>query len=85
MISALKMPPPGPRRSFSRCINYRYINRLPLVVTSNLALDDIEGRIRSRLQDPALVTTVRILAPDYRNPKDDTGHPELSSLQLLSA
>src|SRR5512135_743772 len=63
-------------------INYRYINRLPLVVTSNLAIDEIEGRIRSRLQDPALVTLARILAPDYRNPKDDSGHPELSSLSL---
>ena len=63
-------------------INYRYINHLPLIVTSNLAIDEIEGRIRSRLQDPALVTLVRILAPDYRNPKDDAGHPELSSLGL---
>jgi DNA replication protein DnaC len=25
---------------------------------------------------------VRILAPDYRRPMDDTGHPELSSLEL---
>jgi len=65
-------------------LNYRYINHLSLVVTSNLSLDDIDARLRSRLQDPELVTTVRILAPDYRNPKDDTGHPELSSLTLLS-
>lgn len=63
-------------------VNYRYINRLALVVTSNLSIEDIEGRIRSRLQDPELVTTVRITAPDYRNPKDDTGHPQLSSLAL---
>lgn len=63
-------------------INYRYINRLPLVVTTNLALDEIEGRIRSRLQDPELVTTARILAPDFRNPKDDSGHPELSTLDM---
>jgi DNA replication protein DnaC len=65
-------------------INYRYINKLSLVVTTNLALDEIEARVRSRLQDPELVTTVRISSPDYRRPMDDTGHSELSSLDLLS-
>jgi DNA replication protein DnaC len=63
-------------------INYRYINHLPLVVTTNLALDQIEARIRSRLQDLELVSIVRMLAPDFRRPMDDTGHPELSSLGL---
>lgn len=64
-------------------INYRYINKLPLVITTNLAIEEIEARIRSRLQDPELVTRVRIIAPDYRRPADDTGHHELSSLHLL--
>ncbi len=63
-------------------LNYRYVNRLPIVVTSNQSLDEIEPRIRSRLQDPELVTVCRIEAPDYRNPADDTGHHELSSLSL---
>ena len=63
-------------------VNYRYINRLPLVVTTNLTLDEIEARIRSRLADPELVSAVRIQAPDYRRPTDDKGHPELSSLDL---
>ncbi len=65
-------------------LNYRYINQLPLVVTTNLSLEEIEGRIRSRLLDPELVKRVQILAPDYRRPMDDTGHHELSSLALLS-
>ena len=65
-------------------LNYRYINKLPLVITTNLSLDEIEARIRSRLADPDLVTAVRIIAPDYRRPMDDTGHPELSSLDLLA-
>ncbi len=64
-------------------LNYRYINRLPLVVTTNLAMDDIEPRILSRLQDPELVTDVRILATDYRRPTQDTGYHELSSLEML--
>ena len=64
-------------------INYRYINKLPLVVTTNLSLDEIDARIRSRLNDPQLVTDAKILAPDYRRPNDDTGHPELSSLDMM--
>lgn len=65
-------------------VNYRYINKLPTVVTTNLALDEIEARIRSRLSDPELVTQTRINAPDFRRPMNDAGHPELSSLDLLS-
>ncbi len=65
-------------------MNYRYINKLPTVITTNLALDEIEPRIRSRLSDPELVTQTRIQAPDYRRPISDAGHPELSSLDLLS-
>jgi DNA replication protein DnaC len=65
-------------------INYRYINKLPLVVTTNLSLNEIEPRIRSRLQDPELVSDVRINAPDYRRPTDDMGHSALSSLDLLA-
>jgi DNA replication protein DnaC len=65
-------------------INYRYINHLPLVVTTNVPLDEIEPRIRSRLTDPELVSKIAILAPDYRHPTDDRGHHELSSLDLLS-
>lgn len=66
-------------------INYRYINKLSTVVTTNLALDEIEARIRSRLSDPALVSAVRISAPDYRRPMKDSSHPDLSSLDLLSS
>ncbi|HUF39898.1 MAG TPA: ATP-binding protein [Anaerolineales bacterium] len=61
-------------------LNYRYTNKLPLVVTTNLPLDEVEPRLRSRLQDPELVTRVTIQSPDYRRPADDTGHHELSSL-----
>jgi DNA replication protein DnaC len=75
---------PWAQEKLFQIINYRYINQLATVVTTNLSLDEIEARIRSRLQDPELVTTVRIQATDYRRPSDDTGHSELSSLDLLS-
>jgi DNA replication protein DnaC len=63
-------------------LNYRYINKLPLVVTTNLLLEQIEGRIRSRLEDPELVTRVFIQAPDFRRPMDDSTHSDLSSLAM---
>jgi DNA replication protein DnaC len=65
-------------------IDYRYSRRLPMVVTTNQDLEDIDDRIRSRLQDPDLVTRVRITAPDYRAPIKDSRDPLLYQLQLLS-
>jgi DNA replication protein DnaC len=74
---------PWAQEKLFQIINYRYINRLPLVVTTNLALNQIEGRIRSRLVDPEMVTFKRILAPDFRNPTDPSGLSVISSLDLL--
>ena len=65
-------------------INFRYINKLPLVVTTNLGNGEIEDRISSRFQDPELVTRVPILAPDFRNPAQDSNHTQMSSLGQLS-
>lgn len=65
-------------------INHRYVNKLSMVVTSNQSLEEIDGRIRSRLQDADLVTTVRIYAPDYRTALQDSVEPQISSLPLLS-
>jgi len=70
------------REKLFQILNFRYINRLPTVVTTNLELDEVEGRMRSRLSDTSLVTPIRIEAPDYRRAADDTGHHELSSLGL---
>ncbi len=73
---------PWAQEKLFQIVNYRYTNRLPTVITTNLSLDEIEPRIRSRLQDPELVTKAIIRAPDYRRPTSDMGHPELSSLDL---
>ncbi len=62
-------------------INYRYINKLPTAVTTNLMLDEIEPRIRSRLQDESFVRHVKISAPDYRRP-EETSNPGISMLAL---
>jgi len=75
---------PWAQEKLFQIINNRYINRLPLVVTTNIPLDELEPRIRSRLTDPELVSKITILAPDYRHPIDDKGYHELSSLDHLS-
>ena len=62
-------------------INYRYVNKLPTVITTNLILDEIESRIRSRLQDSDYVQHIRIFAPDYRRPKE-TSNPGISMLSM---
>ncbi len=62
-------------------INYRYINKLPTVITTNLILDEIESRIRSRLQDSDYVQHIRIIAPDFRRPKE-TSNPGISMLSM---
>lgn len=65
-------------------VDYRYSRRLPMVVTTNLTFEDLDDRIRSRLQDPDLSTRVRISAPDYRSPVKDSKDPLIYQLQLLS-
>lgn len=65
-------------------INHRYVLRLPTVITTNLNLDDLDGRIRSRLLDAELVTRVEIQAPDYRIPLSEETLSPLSSLDVLA-
>ena len=68
------------REKLFQILNHRYINRLPLVVTMNLPLEEVEGRIRSRLSDQALVRAVHLQAPDFRRAESDRGQSQLSSL-----
>jgi DNA replication protein DnaC len=75
---------PWAQEKLFQIINYRYINHLPLIVTTNMELEEMEGRIRSRLEDPELVSHVHIMAPDYRRPTEETGQSELSSLSRYS-
>lgn len=52
-------------------LNYRYSRRLPTVITTNVDLDRIDGRIRSRMLDEGLMRRARITAPDYRTPAEN--------------
>jgi len=72
-------------------INYRYINKLPTVITTNLMLDEIEGRIRSRLQDDKFVKHAKVSATDYRRPNEISNpgasmmsQPEIQKMTLAN-
>ena len=47
-------------------LNYRYVNKLPTVITTNTTLDELDPRISSRMMEGAVVTHIQIEAPDYR-------------------
>lgn len=74
---------PWAEEKLYQILNHRYTHHLPTVITTNQVMNEIEGRIRSRLQDPDLVTIVRILAPDYRSPVREE-RQTISTLELLS-
>lgn len=57
---------PWAQEKLYQLLNHRYNLRLPTVITTNQRLEEMEPRIRSRLQDIDLVQRVAILAPDFR-------------------
>jgi DNA replication protein DnaC len=73
---------PWAEEKLYQIFNYRYVNHLPTVITTNQALDEIEGRIQSRLRDPELVRVIRIEASDHRNPAGNSTRRQLSSLEF---
>lgn len=75
---------PWSEEKLYQILNYRYVHRLPTVITSNQSLEEIEGRIRSRLKDPELVSLVKILAPDFRSPVREDQVNTISTLGLLA-
>lgn len=72
---------PWAQEKIFQIMNFRYINKLATVITTNLMLDAFEGRVRSRLQDDELVRHLKISAPDYRRP-EETSNPGISMLTL---
>jgi DNA replication protein DnaC len=65
-------------------LNHRHVRRLPTVITTNIRVDKLEGRISSRLLDEKLVHLTKIAAPDYRTVQ--TGREQkLSALASYAA
>jgi DNA replication protein DnaC len=48
-------------------LNHRYASQLPTVITTNLPLERLDGRIASRLRDVNIVQRIAINAPDFRD------------------
>jgi len=57
---------PWAQEKLYQVINYRYNARLPTIITTRLALDDIESPISSRLGDLKISLLWNINVPDYR-------------------
>lgn len=49
-----------------RIVDWRYSNRLPLVVTTNAKSEDLATRVASRLADKSCSAVIQIDASDYR-------------------
>jgi DNA replication protein DnaC len=62
-------------------LNHRYSRRLPTVITTNVDVDTIDPRVRSRLLDQDLIHRVKITAPDYRTSAQNQ-HQQFSNLSL---
>ncbi|MEX1019866.1 MAG: ATP-binding protein [Litorilinea sp.] len=70
---------PWAQEKLFQLLNHRYNARLPTVITTNQRVDEMEQRLRSRLQDPNLVKHFPIIAPDFRA----GGNPSQSALSTL--
>lgn len=57
---------PWAEEKLYQLINHRYNHRLPTVITTNLALDELDERLASRLADLKVSTLCPISAPSYR-------------------
>ncbi len=63
-------------------LNYRYNAQLPTVITTNHRLEEIDVRLRSRMNDHDLCQIYTILAPDFRGSGRAVDQSELSTLDL---
>ena len=63
-------------------LNARYVFKRPTVITTNLDLDELDPRLRSRLSDLDLVRKLPITAPDFRRSAIEQGQSTMSSLAL---
>jgi len=73
---------PWAEEKLYQIFNTRYVHKRPTVITTNLDLDDLDPRLRSRLNDLDLVRKLRIMAPDYRRSAIEQGQSSMSTLAL---
>ena len=59
-------PSPWAKEKLFQLLNYRHVNRLATIITTNTPFDELDPWLSSRMMDPRIVRLVRINAPDYR-------------------
>jgi DNA replication protein DnaC len=60
---------PWAREKLFQLLNHRYSARLPTVITTSAAIEEIDPRLRSRMLDSARCTVFAIQSPSYRGSK----------------
>ena len=70
---------PWAQEKLFQILNHRYNGQLPTVLSTNQRMEDLDPRLRSRLQDMNLVTFIKITAPDFRHDAN-SGQSDLSTL-----
>jgi len=73
---------PWAQEKLYQLLNHRYLHRLATVVTTNVDLNTLDPRVRSRLVDRNLTQIVNMPLPDYRRMDRAQEQTELSSLHL---
>lgn len=57
---------PWAQEKLFQILNYRYVARLPTVITTTQKRDEIEPRLRSRMEDMSRCSILEDFAPSYR-------------------
>ncbi len=76
-------PSPWAREKLYQLLNHRYSRQLPTIVTTNVDVEMLDARLRSRLFDTLLVRQVTFDAPDYRNATQGLRDP-ISDLMIYA-
>ncbi len=61
---------PWAREKLYQILNHRYVSRLPTVMTMSVSTDELEPRIRTRVQDITRCLVFPIDVPSYRGGHD---------------
>lgn len=75
---------PWAQEKLFQLVNHRYLHRLSTVVTTNVELDRIDPRVRSRLIDQQLARSINMNLPDFRRPGSILEESVLSDLSLYA-
>ena len=59
-------PSPWAKEKLFQLLNFRHVNQLATVITTNTPFDELDPWLSSRMLDRRIVKHVRINAPDYR-------------------